>query len=415
MVDIYSHMLHKKIKKTVFTLNVNKYNPEMTELTYPLIKGYADKIGADFHIISERKFPKYPPEYEIMQIYDLGREMKNDWNIYIDSDTLIHPDFFDVTEFLGKDTVCQNEADSANIRFRYDNYFRRDGRNIGSRNWFTAASDWCLDLWHPPDISYEDALESIFPIQHELNAEVAKNHLLDDYLLSRNIARFGLKFKTVLKVLEEMNDKGKYLWHEYKVSHEFKSSIYERVKETINMLANWEVSDYKGSNIQGWMAYSELIWLYLNAQKMNSIVEVGSFKGKSAHALASGCPGNVYLVDDFSGISLGIPKAQSDVERELRANLSRFKNVQIIKSSSVEAAAHFADNSIDMVFIDGLHDRQSVYNDILAWYPKCKKLFCGHDFELDSVKFGISDADLIPWQEAGKIWSINTTKTQKND
>ena len=70
-------MWQKPLKKTVFTLNIDGYAPEVTELTYPLMKHYAAKIGADFHIIKERKFPDWPPVYEKMQIYQLAQEMKN--------------------------------------------------------------------------------------------------------------------------------------------------------------------------------------------------------------------------------------------------------------------------------------------------------------------------------------------------
>lgn len=386
----------KKFKKTIFTLNVDGYAPEITELTYPLIKRYADKIGADFYTIKERKFPKFPPVYEKMQIYDLGREMGNDWNIYIDSDALVHPDMFDVTEFLSKDTVCHNGNDMANNRWRYDRYFQRDGRHIGSCNWFTIASDWCIDLWHPLNISYEEALKNIFPIQYELNTVITRDHLIDDYMLSRNIARFGLKFKSLVKIKEELKDEGDYLWHQYTIPTD------EKVKNMRRVLANWCVSDYKYPDIHGWMSYAEAIWLNLTAQKMDSIVEVGSWKGKSAHALATGCPGKVHLVDDF----MGNPKEHPDVEQELRKNMAPFKNVQIIKEKSIEAAKRFKDNSIDMVFLDASHDRQSVYNDIEAWYPKCKTLLCGHDFDRDSVKLGISDTNFIPRLEVGSIWSI---------
>jgi hypothetical protein len=65
------------MKKTLFTLNVDSYAPAITELTYPLLKGYADKIGAGFHVIDERKSPGLPPVYEKAQIYDLCRQMGN--------------------------------------------------------------------------------------------------------------------------------------------------------------------------------------------------------------------------------------------------------------------------------------------------------------------------------------------------
>src|SRR6266566_3735242 len=150
----------RKLKKTLYTLNVNHYPEAITSITYPLLEDYARKIGADFVVIRERKFPDYPPVYEKLQIHELGRE--NDWNIYVDSDVLIHPDLFDLTEHLEKDTVLHYGADMAGNRLKYDQYFLRDGRNIGSCNWFTIASDWCLDLWKPlDDLSLEEALANI--------------------------------------------------------------------------------------------------------------------------------------------------------------------------------------------------------------------------------------------------------------
>lgn len=386
----------KKLKKTIFTLNVDNYAPEITELTYPLLKRYAKKIGADFHVITERKFPKYPPVYEKMQIYELSKQMGNDWNIYIDSDTLVHPDMFDITEFLTKDTVCHNGNDMANNRWRYDRYFHRDKRNIGSCNWFTVASDWCRDLWHPLDIPYEEALENIFPIQGELNTVITRDHLIDDYMLSRNIAKFGLKFKNVIQILNDLGDTGTYMWHQYVLT------TAEKVEEMRRVLSNWAVTDYKDPKIDGWMSLSELSWLYLTSQKMDSIVEIGSWKGKSAHALASGTKGKVYLVENFSGN----PKQDPNCEADLRKNMSEFNNVEIIKENSVEAAKRFADNSIDMVFIDGSHDKESVLNDIKAWYPKCKKLLCGHDFDRESVRQAIQESEFVSRGEPGSIWSI---------
>ncbi len=389
-----------KLKKTIFTLNVDNYAPEITELTYPLMKRYAEKIGADFHIISERKFPNMPPVYEKLQIYELGKKMGNDWNIYIDSDALVHPDFFDVTNFIKKDTVIHNGSDMANNRWRYDKYFIRDGRNISSCNWFAIASDWCLDLWHPLDISYEEALGNIFPLQIELNTVITKEHLIDDYTLSRNIAKYGLKFKTTSQIIQEINAGGNYLWHEYIIPAE------RKVKEMRKTLANWGISDYKDPRIEGYLLLSEMIWLYLTAQKMKSIVEIGSWKGKSSHAIASGCPGKVTLVDNFSQH----PEFNPDAESDLRRNMSGFKNVEILKMNSVEAAKHFEDNSIDMVFIDGDHDKESVLRDLKAWYPKCKKILCGHDMNRQGVKDALFEFDIYNENTVGNIWEIDKTR-----
>jgi hypothetical protein len=225
------------MNKTIYTLNVDGYSPEITKLTYPLIKRYADKIEAEFCIISERHYPDFAPVYEKLQIYDLQYDRKDEWSIYIDSDALVHPDMFDVTEFVSKDKVVHNGSDMANNRWRYDRFFRRDGRHIGSCNWLTFASDWCRELWHPlDDITYEEAIKNIFPIQMELNTVITREHLIDDYVLSRNIAKYGLKFKTILDIMKELGDQGNYLWHQYTMDTE------EKVRQMKEVLKSWNIN-----------------------------------------------------------------------------------------------------------------------------------------------------------------------------
>lgn len=225
------------MKKTIYLLNVDDFEPEITNLTYPLIYGYADKIGANVYPITERVFPDMPVTYEKLQIFDLAKTHRNDWNIYIDSDALIHPECPDYTEFITKDVVMHHGVDLASIRWRYDNYFRRDGRHIGSCNWFTIASDWCLDLWHPLDMSLEEALEYITPTPAEINSGVIdKEHLIDDFTLSRNIARYGLHVKTVIDLMKEVGLPGtNYFWHVYTVDRATKVT---KMKE---ILAKWNL------------------------------------------------------------------------------------------------------------------------------------------------------------------------------
>ena len=222
--------------KTLYTLNVNDYDKRITELTYPLLKHYARKIGAELVVINERRWPEFPPVYEKLQIFQLGAG--SEWNIFFDSDALVHPDLFDVTDYLPRDTVMHNGADMAGHRWTYDEYFRRDGRHIGSCNWFAVGSNWCLDLWHPlEDLTLDQALERIHPIVLELKSGViTRDHLIDDHVLSRNIARYGVKFTTFMDVMEKNPRlKGNYLWHEYVISADEKVSAMRKV------LAEWGI------------------------------------------------------------------------------------------------------------------------------------------------------------------------------
>lgn len=221
------------MKKTVYTLIVDGFAPKLTAITLPYLKGYAEKIGAEFYVISSRKHPQYPPVYEKIQIYDLGRN--NDWNIYIDADALIHPDTPDPTVQMTKDTTAHYGNDFAPIRWREDNFFWRDGRHLGSGNWFTIASNWCLDLWHPlEDLSFDEAVENIFPTAKEKRNGINREHLIDDYLLSRNMARYGLKATTLRKLWEPLHiDPAGYLYHDYNLS------VEEKVIKTDMKLKEW--------------------------------------------------------------------------------------------------------------------------------------------------------------------------------
>jgi hypothetical protein len=227
----------KQIKKTIYLLNIDNYGKELTKLTYPFIEFYAKKIGANVHKITERKFPNMPVTYEKLQIYELAREHDNDWNIYIDSDTLVNPISPDVTQMIPKDTVMHWGQDSALIRWKYDEYFMRDGRNISSCNWFTVASDWCIDLWKPiDDLTLPEILDNIQPTSLELELGITREHLIDDYTLSRNIAKFGLKHQTIKKLREKFNITDNFLYHTYEKSLKEKTNSIRDIinKEQLN-------------------------------------------------------------------------------------------------------------------------------------------------------------------------------------
>ena len=128
--------------------------------------------------------------------------------------------------------------DFASIRWNLDKYFYRDGRQIGACNWFAVASDWCTDLWHPLDISLEEAMKQINPTVNEINCGVMDgSHLIDDFTLSRNIARYGLKHTTLRDVYTAIgcND-FRFVWHQYTMP------IEQKVIEMRNVLKQWDIA-----------------------------------------------------------------------------------------------------------------------------------------------------------------------------
>jgi len=165
------------------------------------------------------------------------------------------------------------------------------------------------------------------------------------------------------------------------------------------------------------MSPEDLTFLFESAKRMSSIVEIGSWKGRSTHALLSGCPGVVYAVDHFKGsqsaqaIGLAREAARVDIHVEFIKNVGYFSNLIVHRMKSLEAVSLFADQSVDMVFIDGEHLYEDVKADILAWLPKATKLICGHDYQIgpewESVCGGVVKAvDEIfgPVNHAELIW-----------
>ncbi len=229
------------MKKTIYTLNINNYAPAILALTRPYLEFYAKRIGAEIVDITERKYPDMPIVYEKLQIYDLAQENGSDWNIYVDSDCLIHPETLDFTNFLPKDTVMQVGHDMANIRWKYDKYFLRDGRNIGTCNWFTIFSDWCIDMYKPlEDMTLEECRNSMFPTVVERNTVVDTDHLIDDFVISRNVARFGLKYTNLKDVLEKVAlPEAQFFHHEYTITTD------EKVKNLQLVIEKWALNKSK--------------------------------------------------------------------------------------------------------------------------------------------------------------------------
>lgn len=142
------------------------------------------------------------------------------------------------------------------------------------------------------------------------------------------------------------------------------------------------------SDIVGWARPAELGWLHSTAQEMSSVVEVGSWKGRTTDALLAGCKGTVWAVDHFKGSkternSYHREATEKDISKIFLENVGHYKNLKLLKMDSLEAAKRFEDKSVDMVFIDGGHTYEEVKADIKAWLPKAKKMICGHDYSGD--------------------------------
>lgn len=139
------------------------------------------------------------------------------------------------------------------------------------------------------------------------------------------------------------------------------------------------------------------------------VVEVGSYLGQSAIVWGQLCRKRgrslrLVCVDPWKGVDeqyIKTPEFLAEQRRILRDhggsmrpafvhNLAAYGLTDYVdprEMASVEAAATFADESVDRVMIDGDHEAPSVQADLEAWWPKIKPggEVVGHDDDWDSV------------------------------
>lgn len=122
------------------------------------------------------------------------------------------------------------------------------------------------------------------------------------------------------------------------------------------------------------------------------VADVGAWKGMSTSVLgklAKAMGGTVFAIDHWLG---NAGTWNVTIARDFDV-FSIFKNnlrilglsdvVQVIRAASQDAIGQFADNSLDLVFIDADHCYAAIHDDIRLWLPKVRVggILCGHDCE----------------------------------
>lgn len=161
-------------------------------------------------------------------------------------------------------------------------------------------------------------------------------------------------------------------------------------------------------NCPGWMTEAELKFLYQSAKTMKSVVEIGSFKGRSAIALLNACE-RVYCVDPWN-----IPSYPDSIGAFVQNVRNGAERLPIMYPMPAAEAAPLIPDA-DMVFIDGAHEFEAVRLDISLWLPKTRRLLCGHDYYDSSLyEPGVKSA-VDEWcrrdgrkleRPAGAIWAV---------
>jgi cephalosporin hydroxylase len=149
--------------------------------------------------------------------------------------------------------------------------------------------------------------------------------------------------------------------------------------------------------IHGWMSQIELRWLASAASSRKLVVEIGSWQGRSAKAMAMTVGEKLFCIDPWyraTGANLKdlhpeLPDAPDNVilafKKHLEPELAAGKVVPM-RMKAAEAVDPIRTilngRKLDMVFIDGGHKYEEVSADIKDWRPMIASggILCGHDW-----------------------------------
>lgn len=148
---------------------------------------------------------------------------------------------------------------------------------------------------------------------------------------------------------------------------------------------------------KGWIPHTPLAATLVRALEPKLLVELGTHSGNSYFAfcqtvdefkISTLC----YAVDTWCGDSQAGAYDESvyqHVSDYNQANYSKFS--YLLRMTFNEAAAQFADESIDILHIDGLHTYDAVKQDFQTWLPKVRMggIILFHDIYVRHNDFGV--------------------------
>ena len=138
--------------------------------------------------------------------------------------------------------------------------------------------------------------------------------------------------------------------------------------------------------------FRQVVCDLINKHSYKRIVEIGVWRGELSKMIIEQCNPEYFMMVDpllveynhFEGYSCTMgekPKTQAQLNK-ISEHLEKY-DADFKRMTSLEASQLVSEESVDFVFIDGLHTYDAVKEDIELWLPKIKPggMLSGDDFK----------------------------------
>lgn len=158
-----------------------------------------------------------------------------------------------------------------------------------------------------------------------------------------------------------------------------------------------------------------LAWAVAEVQAV-ACLEIGTYLATGSTVILGGlmaaAGGRVYCVDPFDRDISALqkdPSISGDHFALVAENIAALRLdpvAHLVRRRSLDAAPLFRDRSLCLVYVDGMHDEQSVREDLAAWGPKVRPggIICGDDFFPENGVTRAVSAALPGYRTRGRFW-----------
>jgi len=118
----------------------------------------------------------------------------------------------------------------------------------------------------------------------------------------------------------------------------------------------------------------------------NTGAEVGVRLGWYTKYILDNTDMKIYAVDPWEINAELLQRSEETYDHCEKITSDYGERCEMVKGYSPNIAENFEDESLDFVYIDALHDYESVLDDIKGWFPKVREggIIAGHDYRMSS-------------------------------